>query len=90
MANTATVLREDIAAYEGRRAWLEAEHAGEWVVFHKGNFIGTYARFEDAAEEAADRFDRGPYLIRQIGVEEIQISPTMVFRPTHAQRSSGV
>jgi len=85
-----TALQDDITAYEGRRRELERHHRGKWAVFHAGQFVGIYADFEEAATDAVERFDRGPYLIRQIGVEEIPLSSTLVFRPSHARSASRV
>lgn len=85
-----TALHNDIAAYEKARARLEAEHRGDWAVFHSGAFVGVYPDFEEAAGVAVDRFGDGPYLIRHVGVEKIPLSSTMVFRPTHAPRASRV
>lgn len=85
-----TVLGKDIAAYDRQRRELEAVHRGKWAVFHAGEFIGVYDDFEAAASEAVERFDQGPYLIRQIGVEEIRLSPTLTFRPAHSYGAGGV
>lgn len=85
-----SVLRDDIAAYDRSRLQLEAKHHGEWAVFQAGQFVGVFAEFESAAAEAVERFGAGPYLIRQIGVEAIQLSSTMVFRPAHAASPGGV
>lgn len=85
-----TALRHDIAAYEGARAELETKHRGEWAVFHSGDLVGVFGGFEEAATEAVERFGNGPYLIRQIGVERIQLSSTMIFRPSHAHSAGGV
>jgi len=82
-----TVLRADIQAYENARAELEAGHVGEWAVFYSGEFVGVFPLFEEAATVAVDRFGSGPYLIRQVGVETIPLSSTMVFRPSHASSS---
>lgn len=58
----------EIIAYESMREKLETESLGKWVVLHDGNLEGIYASFEAAAEEAVQRFGRGPYMIRQIGI----------------------
>lgn len=83
-----TALAKDIAAFEHMRARLEAMHLGKWVVFQGGEFIDTYADFEAAAEAAVDRFDDGPYLIRQVGAGPIPLSGGMIFTPSHALGSS--
>jgi hypothetical protein len=78
------VLRDDIAAFERMRDALEAEHLKEWVVFYQGRFEGVFADFESAAESAVDRFDVGPYLIRQVGAGPVHLGGGLVFRPEHA------
>ncbi len=81
-------LREDIAAFD--RAELEATHFKEWALFHRGQFIGTFPDFEAAATVAVDRFDDGPYLIRQVGAGPVQLPGGMVFRPAHALDTGGL
>ena len=65
------LIAEEIAAYENMRDDLEAEHLNEWVLIYKGELIGTYHDFQEAAAVAIERFGRGPYLIRQVGVEDV-------------------
>ena len=60
-------LSKEIEAYEKYRSELEMDHFGEWEVVHDEKLIGRYPSFEAAAEDAIQRFGRGPYLIRQIG-----------------------
>ena len=60
-------LSKEIEAYENLRSELEMDHFGEWVVFREKRLIGKYPSFEAAAEDAIQRFGRGPHLIRQIG-----------------------
>ena len=78
-----TVLGEDIVAFERMRAELEADHCNQWVVFHDGQFVGAFLDFETAASTAVERFDVGPYLIRQVGAPPIQLPGGMVFTPAH-------
>jgi hypothetical protein len=85
-----TKLSNEIAAYDRARPELEANHSGEWAVFHAAQLVGVYPDFERAASDAVERFDAGPYLIRQIGVEKIQLSSAMTFRPAHAHGPGGV
>jgi hypothetical protein len=56
------------------------------VVIYGGELIGTFDRFQAAATEAAGRFGRGPYLIRQIGAPDIVLPASVVYRlePEHA------
>lgn len=75
-------LSKEIAAYERMRNDLELDHLGQWVVVHDEKLIGTYESFEKAAEEAVQRFGRGPYLIRQIGAPPLVLPAR--YRPVHA------
>lgn len=83
-------LRKDIAAFEAMKSELEASHRNEWVVFHDGHLEGVFPDFEAAAEAAVERFDHGPYLIRQVGAGAIQLPGGMVFRPAHALDTRGL
>jgi hypothetical protein len=85
-----SVLKDDIAAFERMRAGLEAEHDREWVVFYAGVYVGAFKDFETAAEEALDRFDLGPYLIRQVGAPPVQLPGGMIFTPAHSFGPGGL
>lgn len=60
-------LDKNIAAYEARLKELEKHHMGKWVVFHDCDLVDAFDAFHNAADHAARRFGRGPYLIRQVG-----------------------
>ncbi len=77
-------LSNEIAAYERMRNDLELDHLGQWVVVHDEKLIGTYESFEKAAEDAVQRFGRGPYLIRQIGAPPLVLPAVVQYRPVHA------
>ncbi len=83
-------LSKDIAAFDRMKAELEAKHRNEWVVFHAGAFVDAFPDFEAAATMAVERFDQGPYLIRQVGAGPIQLPGGMVFRPAHALDTGGL
>lgn len=85
-----SVLRDDIAAFDQMRTELEAKHANAWVVFHRGQFVDAFPDFEAAASVAVDRFDAGPYLIRQVGAEPIQLPGGMIFTPAHVLGAGGL
>ena len=74
-------LTDEIAVYERMRNDLEAEHPGKWVVVCDGKLIGTYESFEKAAEDAVERFGRGPYLIRQVGAPPFVLPASLRYRP---------
>ncbi|MCY3602221.1 MAG: hypothetical protein OXH12_03990, partial [Chloroflexi bacterium] len=48
------------------------------VVFHDEDLAGTYDSFEEAAEDAIERFGTGPYLIREVGASRIVSLPESV------------
>ena len=81
-------LSRDIAAYEARREQLEKEHAGKFVVFHNGDFVGSFDSLENAAHEAVSKFGRGPYLIRRVGDPSvIPVPASVAYNPIgHAVR----
>jgi hypothetical protein len=76
-------LRDEIAAYDEMRADLEAGSLGKWALVHNRALIGTYDTFEAAAEDAVQRFGRGPYLIRQIGAPPISLPASVLYHPIH-------
>jgi hypothetical protein len=76
-------LRDDIAAFDMMKADLEAEHFGEWVVVRAGSLAFLGHTFEEAANEAFERFDEGPYLIRQIGASAVNLPASVMYRPAH-------
>ena len=59
----------EIAAYERMQDDLERKHMGKWVIVHDEQLIGAYDDFWDASAVASRRFGRGPYLIREVGVD---------------------
>jgi len=83
-------LKIDIAAFERMKDELEAKHLHAWVLFHHGLFVDAFPDFEAAATTAVERFDHGPYLIRQVGAGPVQLAGGMVFRPAHALDTSGL
>jgi hypothetical protein len=86
-----TVLENDIAAFDRIRPELEANHLKQWVVFYHGTLIDAFSDFEAAATAAVERFDVGPYLIRQVGAPSaVQLPGGMVFTPAHVLNASGV
>lgn len=80
-------LNQNIAAYEKMQNSLEAEHMGKWVVFHDCILIALYDSFEDAADEAVQKFGRGPFLIRQIGRKPLILSPRVIYPFEHDPRT---
>jgi len=76
-------VKADIAAYEKMQAELEDKHMGKWVLFHNEIFVAVYDSFETAAEHAVDRFGRGPFLIRQVGVASISLPASVMYRPVY-------
>jgi hypothetical protein len=78
-------INEEIAAYDALRGDLEANHMGEWVLIRERQLIALFTSFEAAAEEAVERFGRGPYLIRQIGAPPVTLPASVMYTPEHAR-----
>jgi hypothetical protein len=78
-------LDQEIAAYNGMSAELDAHHTGKWVLVHDLKLIAMYDTFESAAEDAVQRFGRGPYLIRQIGAPPVTLPASVMYVPTNAR-----
>ena len=79
------VLAENIAAFEQMKAELLQHHNGKFVVFHDGQFQGSFDSFDNAAREAVKRFRDAPFLIRQVGAPEVMPMPASVaFRLVNA------
>jgi hypothetical protein len=74
-------LETEIGAYEARKRELEQHHYGKWVVFHGEELIGAFDTLSNAASEAAQRFGRGPYLIRQVGAPPLTLPASVLYHP---------
>lgn len=86
-----SVLGQDISAFERMRPQMEARHPRAWVLFYRGEFVQAFDDFETAASMAVERFDAGPYLIRQVGAARaVQLPGGMTFTPSHAVSSSRI
>lgn len=72
-------LDQEIEAYNGMSAELEAHHMGKWVLVHDLHLVNIYDSFEAAAEEAVRLFGRGPYLIRQVGAPPVTLPASVMY-----------
>ncbi len=74
-------LKKEIAAYERMRGDLELEHFGKWIVVHDEKLTGIYDSFEVAADNAVQRFGRGPYLIKRVGEPPMTLPASVLYSP---------
>jgi hypothetical protein len=74
----------DIAAYEKERPNLEQQYMLKWVLFRDQVQVGIYNSFQEVAQDAVSKFGRGPYLIRQIGVNNFTLPASVMFKPVYA------
>ena len=79
-------LERENATYERLRPSLEAEHHSEWALIRGETYFGAFPTFDDALREAARRFGRGPFLIREIGAPLLRFPGTVIHRTLHAIR----
>lgn len=80
----ANVLRREIERYNAMRDDLERDHMDRWVVLHGEEMAGAFETFQEAAIEAAHRFGRGPYLIRQVGALPERLPSAAVYGREYA------
>lgn len=48
---------------------------------HGERLVGTCDSFEAAAEDAVERFGRGPYPIRRVGAPPVTLPASVPYRP---------
>lgn len=72
-------IQAEIEAFCAMQSKLEAEHFGQWVVFHDRKLVDFFESFEAAANEAVILFGSGPFLIRQIGAPPLNLPISAVF-----------
>ncbi len=77
-------LTDEIRAYEAMRGKLESEHLGEWALVYNEQLVATFKSLEEAAEQAVQRFGRGPYLIRQIGSPPLTLPASVLYHSAYA------
>ena len=77
-------LSRESALYEPRKAEYERVHHWEWVIIHGDEVVGSYSDFQVAAEIAVDRFGRGAYILRQIGVPKPTLPASVLVHPIYA------
>jgi len=58
--------RRDLVAYKLARARLLPEHVGEFVLIHKGEFIGLYPSEKSAYEAWQERFPGSDVIISEL------------------------
>ncbi len=76
-------ITQDLAAYEEKRAELEAKYMGKWVLMYARELIGVFDSIEAAADVAVQRFGRGPYLIRQVGAPPVTLPASYMYHPVY-------
>ena len=75
----ATALAREIATFDRRRAQLEREHAGKWVLIHGEDVVDVYDTFQTAAEAGLRLYGNGPFLIRQVGQDKIELPASVTY-----------
>jgi len=65
-------LETEINAYEQMRGELERRYHGKFVVFHGFEYIGPFDSLNLAANAAVRWHGENSYLIRRVGVDELQ------------------
>ena len=72
-------LKGEIDAFERMRVKLEAEHNGQWVLFHHQKLVSVHDSFQVAADTGVRQFGRGPFLIRQVGAPPPKLPASVMY-----------
>lgn len=80
----ARTLATENSVYESRKEQFEKEHNQEWVVIHESEVVGFFPNLQEAADAAIERYGKGPYLIRQVGVPDLPLPLSMFTKPIYA------
>lgn len=72
-------LDAELRAYEAMLPELLRTHPGKFVLFKGDQFIGAWDTLDAAATNAALRFGRGPYLIRQVGAPAAALPASVLY-----------
>jgi hypothetical protein len=75
-------IEEAGGSFADAKAVLEASTAGDWVLIHDGDAVGTFDTFDDAAARAVEEYGVGSYLIRTGGVVTVTLPASVVFGRT--------
>ena len=59
-------LERDAAEFSRLLPGLLAEHAGEYVLIHGGEFEGAYPSYEAAIEAGYGRFELQPFFVERV------------------------
>ena len=73
-------LAAEISAFEAMKADLQKNHPGKFVVLKGDALVGVWDTLDAAAQDAVQRFGRGPYLIRQVGAPPTVLPASVMFR----------
>lgn len=63
-------IHDEVAAFLSQQATLSETKENPWVVFAKAAFQNRFSTFEAAYEYAAQKFEAGTFLIRNVRGEE--------------------
>lgn len=72
-----------------RRAQLEAEHGGKYVLIHDQDVVGVFDGNLEALREGLAKFPPGTFLIKGIGLPPIPEAPPPKFHFRRHDRSPG-
>jgi hypothetical protein len=71
-------LELELRTYDRERGRLESEHRGKFVLIRGDEIVGVFDDFHIASEQAARRFEHGPYLVQCIASEAMHIPSALL------------
>ncbi len=63
-------LERELATFQANLPNLLGTAAGKFVLIHGGNIVGTWDTWGEALNAGYERFDLGPFLVKQIVADE--------------------
>lgn len=86
MSNDRFSLEANIQAFNARENELKIAFPDKYLVFCDGQLQDSFDTFDEAAHFAVDKFQDGPYLIRQVGLSEtIPMPASVAWQPLPCQ-----
>lgn len=63
-------LEKELATYKANRATLN-DHPGKFVLIHGEQIVDLFSAYDDAIKAGYQRFQLGPFLVKQIDAVEV-------------------
>lgn len=59
-------LEKELETYKRKLPELKAQHEGKFVLIHGDEIVDTFSTYEDAIKAGYQKFQREPFLVKQV------------------------